>query len=531
MDFSNKKIHIAGHPSAGAVKPIVEAENLGIKYNSGLKRDDFQSISLNLLTRKKKVKKDFWALKNLDFSACTGDILGIIGSNGAGKTTICRVVSSLLFPDQGSFKSSFEVSALLSLGAGFNPQLTGRENVFLNGMMLGISKKEIVTLLPRIVEFSGLKRFIDQPLKIYSSGMRSRLGFSIAALMEPEILVIDEALSAGDLEFTEKAAQKMQQLVSQARLVMVVTHNTGFVESHCTRALWIEGGRVSAVGPPAEVVERYKETLPLKKARRKITLTQTEASPGSEAAVQVSDLGVQFKLNRTASDQAEDNSFLKRLNPWGKDSFWALQEVSFTVNEGEIVGIIGPNGAGKTTLCKALTGILKPDRGSVAVSGETTALLSLGTGVNHQLSGKDNIYLNGMMLGISKKRIASLFDDIVDFSGLNDKINQPVKHYSSGMRSRLGFSIAALLQPDVFIIDEALSAGDASFYEKASSKVQDLIEKAKAVIVVTHGMDFVETVCSRAIFLDQGMIKYDGDPCEAVALYRESVKKGKAAGN
>ena len=506
-------------------KNVIEAESLGIKYMVGLKRDDFQSLSLNLFFGKKQKRKEFWALRDIDFTACTGDIFGIIGLNGAGKTTICRVISSLLQPDEGKLTNRGEVSALLSLGAGFNQNLTGRENIYLNGMLLGISKKEINSLMPHIINFSGLERFIDQPLKVYSNGMRSRLGFSIAALVEPDILIIDEALSTGDMEFTEKAAQKLQQLVNQARLVIVVTHNTSFVEKHCTRALWIDGGAIKAEGAPEEIVSAYQKTLPPKQERKKITLEPTSTEPGSRAAIAVNNLGIRFNLRDTGTNHNKQLHSIIFPNPWSRKAFWALKEINFSVYDGEIVGIIGPNGAGKTTLCKALCGILKPDQGTVTVGGETTALLSLGAGVNSQLSGKDNIYLNGMLLGIPKQKINNLIDDITEFSGLKDKINQPVKHYSSGMRSRLGFSIAAMLQPDVFIIDEALNAGDASFYEKASSKVQDLIEEAKAVIVVTHSMEFVETVCTRAIFIDQGKLLFDGDPEETISFYREAIKR------
>lgn len=150
--------------------------------------------------------------------------------------------------------------------------------------------------------------------------------------------------------------------------------------------------------------------------------------------------------------------------------------------------------------------------------------MTLGTGFNDQLSGGDNIYLNGMMLGIPKRELIHLYGDIVKFSELGGFIDKPVKHYSRGMLSRLGFSIAATIQPDVFIIDEALSVGDASFYEKASARIQELIGQAKAVLVVTHSLDFVEKVCTRALWLDKGMVRFDGDPKEAVAGYRQSLK-------
>src|SRR5699024_2027318 len=156
-----------------------------------------------------------------------------------------------------------------------------------------------------------------------------------------------------------------------------------------------------------------------------------------------------------------------------------------------------------------------------------------GAGFSVQLTGVDNIYLNGMLLGIPKKRIEEKFSEIVAFSELGKAIERPVKEYSSGMRSRLGFSIAATLQPDIFIIDEALSTGDMAFRQKASEKIQDMMEQAKAVIIVTHSMTFVEQLCTRAIWMKQGQIQYDGDPKDAVQAYREDIKvnkkkKGKA---
>lgn len=504
-------------------RPLIEASGLGIKYTLGNKREDIQSLTYNLF--KKRSRGEFWALKNVDFIGYSGDILGIIGSNGAGKTTLCRVVSGLLRPDTGVIKVKGQVSALLSLGAGFNLELSGEENIFLNGTMLGLSKKEVEKLMPEIINFSGLQRFINEPLKHYSSGMKSRLGFSIAAMIESEIMVLDETLSVGDLEFNEKAAQKMQEIVKKANMIMVVTHQVDFVQKFCTKALWIDKGSVRASGRPEDVVSLYKESIiGVPKTTRVINLFETKPQSGVSQVAGAEQLGVKFNL--VGMSQADDNKngIIHRI--WGKnrEPFWALKDMSFTVQEGEIVGIIGPNGAGKTTLCRVLSGILKADKGKAFVNGNITALLTFGTGFNMQLSGRDNIYLNGMMLGMPKKNLAGLYADIVEFSGLEKFIDQPIKHYSSGMRSRLGFSIAAMIRPDVFIIDEALSVGDASFYEKASAKIQELIGMAKAVIIVTHNLDFVQKVCTRALWIGDGVIKFDGDPKETVAHYRHSLK-------
>src|SRR5690625_3133416 len=174
-----------------------------------------------------------------------------------------------------------------------------------------------------------------------------------------------------------------------------------------------------------------------------------------------------------------------------------------------------------------MTRILAPDEGKVEVHGETSSLLGYGTGFNPQLTGRDNVFLNAMLLGIPKEIIEEKYDEIVDFSGIKGAIDKPVKNYSSGMRSRLGFSIAAILRPDIFIIDEALSTGDLSFRQRATERIQEMMERAKAVIIVTHSMNFVEQVCTRAIWIDRGKIRADGDAEESVAQYREVMGNGK----
>ena len=225
--------------------------------------------------------------------------------------------------------------------------------------------------------------------------------------------------------------------------------------------------------------------------------------------VAVSDLELGFDI-RTKAGQKE------RITP--------LNKISFSIKKGEVVSIIGRNGQGKTTLCRVLSGILKQDKGVVRVNGTTTALLTFGAGFNLELAGVDNIFLNGMMLGMSKKRLKTLIPEITAFAELEKFIDQPVKKYSSGMRSRLAFSIAVMLQPDIFIIDEALNAGDISFAQKASEKIQSLMESAKAVIVVTHSLKFVENVCTRALWLDNGGIRFDGTPEETTAKYLEDIR-------
>ncbi|HLS67173.1 MAG TPA: ATP-binding cassette domain-containing protein [Pseudogracilibacillus sp.] len=491
---------------------VVKAEGVGVYFDANANQDDYKSRLLNLFTRKKtsepKRPKRIWPLKDISFTGYKGEILGIIGSNGAGKTTLSKIITGILKHDKGLLHVDGKVTALFSFGMGFNKELTGRENVYLNGMMLGIDKDLISEYIDEIHEFSDLGDFLDQPMKYYSSGMRARLGFSVAAHLQPEILILDEALNTGDARFSRKAAEKMKELVQKAKMVIIVTHSLRYAQRNCDRLMWIDKGEVREIGDPKTVVANYRKTAPPPvKKRRSLELHKTETIVRSNPVIQAENVGVSFQLS--------------------SGEFWALKNLDFTIYEGEVVGIIGHNGAGKSTLCKVMTKILAPDEGNITINGETSSLLGYGTGFNPQLTGTDNIFLNAMLLGIPKHVVEEKYDEIVEFSGIRRAIDKPVKNYSSGMRSRLGFSIAAILRPDIFIIDEALSTGDLSFRQRATERIQEMMERAKAVIIVTHSMNFVEQVCTRAIWIDRGKIRADGDAEEIVAQYREVMGNGK----
>ena len=485
---------------------IINSQNTGLFYYKDKKKEDFRSWVLNKIRLKDLKKTKKWVLNDISFKGYSGEILGIVGSNGTGKTTLCRILGGLLKPDKGSLTVNGSVSALLSLGVGFNPLLTGRENIYLNGTMMGLSLKQVKEYYEKIYDFSELKEFIDVPIKNYSTGMKIRLGFSIAAMIAPETLVLDETFSTGDLSFRKKSAKKLEELISKARMIVIVTHDMYFVKTKCTRAIWIDQGYVKIDGDPTVVADTYLNYVLTKKPISKkfiIDYKKTNTEIGDKEVIKAEHLGVYFKKKRK--------------------KFWALRDVTFTIKRGEIVGIIGSNGAGKSTLCRTLVGIFKPDEGSLFVDGKTSSLLSLGSGFNHLLPVEENIYLNGMMIGIPKERLKELKDDIIDFAELREDVNKPLKSYSSGMRSKLGFSIAAAVQPELFIIDEALSAGDASFQKKASETIQKMIKNAEAVLIVTHSLDFVEKVCTRALWFEHGQLLFDGDPKEAVDKYSHRI--------
>ncbi len=205
--------------------------------------------------------------------------------------------------------------------------------------------------------------------------------------------------------------------------------------------------------------------------------------------------------------------------------FFAVKDVSFSMQPGECVGLIGPNGAGKSSVLKMVNGLLRPDAGRIRIRGRIGALIELGTGFNPQLSGRENVFINGAVLGLKKREIDSAFDSIVDFAELGHVIDDPIKSYSSGMRMRLGFSVAANLRPQLLIMDEVLAVGDVGFRMKCFAHLNKLIEEGTSIILVTHAVTMLPRVATRLIVFDKGMVEFDGEVAEGLAIYDEKVAK------
>jgi len=213
--------------------------------------------------------------------------------------------------------------------------------------------------------------------------------------------------------------------------------------------------------------------------------------------------------------------FFKNIKP--EETFAALKDVSFTVEQGETFGIVGNNGSGKSTLLKIIAGISKPTYGKVKTNGKVSALIELGAGFHPEISGRENVYINGIMLGLTKKEIQQKFDEIVRFAELEEFINSPVKTYSSGMLMRLGFSIAVNVNPEILLIDEVLAVGDEAFAHKCLDKMLDFKRRKKTIVLVTHALSMVETFCDRALWLKNGRIQKIGDPKEVTDAYLMDV--------
>lgn len=236
------------------------------------------------------------------------------------------------------------------------------------------------------------------------------------------------------------------------------------------------------------------------------------------AAVEVDEVWKSFRLYK------ERNQSLKSAIMRGRKSvhedFWALKGVSFDVRHGETFGLVGDNGSGKSTLLKCMARILIPNRGAITIPGRVAALLEVGSGFHPELSGRDNIFLNGSILGMTRREISRKFDEIVDFSGVGEFIDQPVKNYSSGMYVRLGFSVAINVDPEVLLVDEVLAVGDESFQRKCADKFAEFRRDGKTVIIVSHALGAMSDMCDRVVWLQHGDLREVGAPDDVIASYR-----------
>jgi ABC-2 type transport system ATP-binding protein len=237
----------------------VDIESVGKKFR--LYKERNQSLKSAVMRGRISVHKDFWAVRDVSFTVPAGSTFGLIGSNGSGKSTLLKCLARILVPDEGSIRPEGKVAALLEVGSGFHPELTGRENVFLNGSILGMSQREIKTKFDEIVDFSGVADFIDQPVKNYSSGMYVRLGFAVAINVDPDILVVDEVLAVGDVEFQEKCAEKFKEFKRNGKTVILVSHAMEAVKEMCDNVAWMKNGSLVETGAADVVIERYLASL------------------------------------------------------------------------------------------------------------------------------------------------------------------------------------------------------------------------------------------------------------------------------
>lgn len=269
----------------------------GEKFNS--LRDTIPHLIKGMFTRDHADEtledREFWAVKDVNFAIKRGEVVGIIGPNGAGKSTILKLLSGILVPNKGDLKINGRLSALIEVTAGFHPELTGRENVYLNGTILGMKKKELDERMEDIVEFSGIREFIDTPVKRYSSGMYSRLGFSVAAHINPEVLLVDEVLSVGDIAFQSKCAQKMREMLRGHVTIILVSHNLPLIKSLCSRVILLARGEVIREGHPEDIIPYYENLVQQEEEealKRKVAVRSDKVRVNTTTAVEIDEVVV-----------------------------------------------------------------------------------------------------------------------------------------------------------------------------------------------------------------------------------------------
>jgi len=275
------------------------------KYRSLYTFDDVKNDGMSAIEDRGII----WALKNVSFNVKEGEVLGIIGKNGAGKSTLLKVLSKITDPTTGRVVFKGRISSLLEVGTGFHPELTGRENIYLNGTILGMSKREVDQKIDEIIEFSGVEKFIDTPVKRYSSGMGVRLAFSVAAHLEPEILIIDEVLAVGDEQFQKKCLGKMDRVAKEGRTVIFVSHNMSAVNQLCSRVLLMEHGQITLDGRPEKVVSHY-----LMDGKSATSSWQLPESESDDAAVQFTQVGILSNTNGLTTNLRYDEDFKIEIN-------------------------------------------------------------------------------------------------------------------------------------------------------------------------------------------------------------------------
>lgn len=241
--------------------------------------------------------------------------------------------------------------------------------------------------------------------------------------------------------------------------------------------------------------------------------------------IEVKDVTMRFNMSKERVDSMKEYFIKMMKRQLNFEEFIALKNVSLSIEKGEVVGIVGLNGSGKSTLLKVISGILRPSQGSATVRGTISPLIELGAGFDYDLTARENVFLNGSVLGFSKQTMQEKMDEIIDFAELRDFMDVAIKNYSSGMVARLGFSIATITRPDILIVDEILAVGDFLFQQKCEQRIADMMSGGTTVIIVSHSLDQIERLCSRVVWLEKGVVKMDGKTADVCELYKNTTTR------
>ena len=404
---------------------VITVSGLGKKYAigalKGTKRQDtlrdslsqaFRTTRTHILKRKNKMlgEDSFWALKNNSFSVAQGEVLGIIGSNGAGKSTLLKILCKVTSPTTGKAILQGRVGSLLEVGTGFHHELTGRENIFLSGAVLGMDKEHIKKRFDEIVEFSGIEKFIDTPVKRYSSGMAVRLGFAVASHLEPEILLIDEVLAVGDIVFQKRCLGKMNQITGDGRTILFVSHNLAAVRSLCSRCIYLKNGEIQHIGLTQQVVDMYQKEA--------ITINSSSVNQDT-----VGEYGTRISKINVKVDSA-DNMKLKFVASCEEPISSLGIDIVFTGQDGAVVSKVE----------SGVTGFV------IAKAHGTYQCRTVISNITSHLNG--GVYYISISLSISKYKYLLKLENVISFSVTERDI------YKTGTPMNYKFCGPVMLQID-----------------------------------------------------------------------------------
>jgi lipopolysaccharide transport system ATP-binding protein len=326
------------------MKPIIEVNHLSKKYRTGERklylsfRDSLSElIKIPFKKETKLQENEFWALKDISFKIGPGEVIGIIGKNGAGKTTLLKILSRITTPSEGEAILRGRVGSLLEVGTGFHQELTGRENIFLNGAILGMTKKEVQERFKEIVDFSEVEKFLDTPIKRYSSGMKMRLAFSVAAHLNPEILLVDEVLAVGDVEFQKKCLGKMGEISKQGRTVILVSHDMRAIENLCQKVIFLDKGKVSCFSETKKAIKKYLSSIQQIKPVIKFSLDKNKQA-------QIRQISILNDKDKPDTALENNKPFkIKIVYQFNHNLQYAQAKVFFKSNLGQSLFVTGEN--------------------------------------------------------------------------------------------------------------------------------------------------------------------------------------------
>lgn len=458
----------------------VEVKNVTARFNMASEKIDNLKEYFIKLVKRELMFEEFLALKDVSFSVKKGESWGIIGINGSGKSTLLKVICGILKPYKGSVTVKGTIAPLIELGAGFDGDLTARENIYLNGAVLGHNEQFMKEHFDEIVEFAELENFLDMPIKNYSSGMAARLGFAIATVVKPDILICDEVLAVGDYAFQRKCEKRMKKMREEGTTLLYVSHSMESVRKICDNALWLEKGVVKGCGTVREVSRAYLNSLSGNKGEMK--------------------------------EKEKENSFTDETCSYG---------------------LLGANGAGKTTLMRMICDVQTETKGAIFFNGKNIhdlgekyrnilGYLPQNFGYYPNFTAYKFLMYISAIKGLPPKKAHNRTMELLQVVDLLTQKNEKIKTFSGGMKQRLGIAQALLNDPRILILDEPTAGLDPKERVRFRNLISSLAEN-RIVILSTHIVSDVEYIANEILIMKNGELIQHGSPEEILKPIEKCV--------